>query len=439
MYSRLATTREHIQAIPPEVLFNEMEPRLAVEMSRRWAYQARPEQVAPQGNWTIWSVRAGRGFGKTRAAAEWVIDRIASGCRRGIIIGPTHDAVKFDMVEGESGLIECSHGAIRWGRKGRELIHRNGAIIRCISAEKPRGLRGPNNQFAWCDEPYYYQDLEEIWKALTPSMRLPVLGDKPRTVFTGTPQSLDIVEEIEARSDCVVTTGSSYDNLENLAGSFKDSVLKFWEGTTLERQEIYGEIMDASERALWTRDMIMRVEEAPETLDEVAVGVDPSGGRGEIGIVAAGRSGQDAYILGDLTVKGCRPPVWAACVDAAVQYYKADVVVAETNFGGDMVPDALENAGIDVPVEVVTASRGKAPRAAPVSVLYQRKRVKHVGEHPELEKQMVTWEPGDKRSPDRMDAMVWAITYLNHGYEFNALGLTDDRDAASESADHGVW
>ena len=300
-------------AIPQEVLFNELSPRMALSIAESWAFQARPKQIAPPGDWFIWSIRAGRGFGKTRSAAEWCIDRIRSGCRRGVIIGPTSDAIKYDMVEGESGIIESSQGDIYWSHKGKELRHKNGALIRCISAEKPRGLRGPNNDFAWMDEPYYFNDLEDIWKALTPSMRLPVQGDMPRVCMTGTPQPFDIVEKIEAREDCVVTEGSSYENIDNLSDSFKESVLDFWVGTPLEQQEILGKLLKESERALWTMEMISedRVEVAPETMHEVAIGVDPSGGRGEIGIVAAGRNREDYYPLGDYSMAGCRPSAWA--------------------------------------------------------------------------------------------------------------------------------
>ncbi len=380
----------------------------------RWRLSARANQLQPPGDWNVWLLLAGRGFGKTRTGAEWC--RKLATENRGIIIAviaPTFADARDTCVEGPAGLLSVIPKPLveKWNRSMGELQLVNGSRFKLFSAEEPERLRGPQHHFAWCDELAAWPQ-PETWDQLMFGLRL---GSHPRVVATTTPKPTKLVRELVGRKDVFVTKGNTFDNAENLAPAALEQLRQRYEGTRLGRQELYAEILEDVEGALWNREMLddNRVSEAPD-LVRIVVAVDPAGGgTAETGIVVAG-VGRDGhgYVLADVSVRGT-PNEWARRVADAFHSFEADRVVAEKNFGGDMVEATLRMADRNLPVKLLTASRAKIPRAEPVAALYEQGRVHHVGVFDKLEDQMCTWEPDSgQASPDRMDALVWAISEL---------------------------
>jgi phage terminase large subunit-like protein len=410
-----------------------------------WRQVARPEQLAPDGEWLTWAYLAGRGAGKTRSAAEWIIERALEhpGCRIALV-GRTPADVRDVMIEGESGILTCS-GADRpiYESTKRRLTWPNGSQAAAYSAEVPSQLRGPQHHFAWADEPASWTDapkgdtIDTAWNNLMLGLRL---GQSPRCVFTTTPKPNLLVRTILARKSTVTTKGSTYDNLANLAPAFREQVLATYEGTRIGRQELLGELLDDVEGALWTLASIDQhradASEVPD-MARVVVAVDPSGGAGvnndEQGIVAAGL-GVDGliYILADRSCK-LSPQGWASRAIAAYREFGADKVVAEKNFGGEMVQSTIARVDPNVPIKMVSASRGKVQRAEPIAALYEQGRVRHVGPMPQLEDQLTMWTPQSGTSPDRLDALVWALTELTTGTDAAAWSAYMRRRAADQS------
>lgn len=409
-----------------------------------WRFLARERQLAPEGDWQTWLILAGRGFGKTRTGAEWTREQVKAGAKRIHLIAPTASDARDVMVEGESGLLSVCWagdktaagdmlGRPSYEPSKRRLTWANGAIATLFSAEEPERLRGPQAEVLWADELASWKYLRDTWDMAMFGLRL---GDRPRTCITTTPKPLPLLKEIIADPRTVVTRGSTFDNASNLAPTFLKAVKDKYEGTRLGRQELNAEILDDLPGALWTRDAIdgHRVREAPE-LQRVVISIDPSGTKGtsddgdEIGIVAAGL-GVDgrAYVLADRTCK-LSPDGWGRRAVNAYYEFTGDRIVAERNFGGAMVEHVIKTIDKNVPYKEVTASRGKVARAEPVAALYEQGRVSHVGSMPELEDQMCQIAPegfvGDG-SPDRADALVWALTELMLGdhYEYGMLGVT---------------
>lgn len=389
-----------------------------------WRRIARPEQLAPEGDWFTWAFIAGRGAGKTRSAAEWVNEQARNypGCRIALV-GRTPADVRDVMIEGESGILACARGGRPvYESTKRRLTWPNGTTAHAYSAEVPAALRGPQHHFAWADENAAWKDarkgdvLDTSWNNLMLGLRL---GDAPRVVVTTTPKPNALMRTILGRDTTVRTSGSTYDNLANLAPSFRAHVLATYEGTRIGRQELLGELLEDVEGALWTLAGIDADRVSPENVPDlvrVRVGVDPSGGDGpnsdEQGIIVAGLGVDgDLYVLADRSCK-LSPNGWASRAVAAYREFSADRIVAEINYGGAMVESTIRNVDKKVPVEVITASRGKVQRAEPVAALYEQHRVHHVGEMPKLEDQQTTWTPIDGTSPDRMDALVWVLTDL---------------------------
>ncbi|WP_292519251.1 terminase family protein [Mesorhizobium sp.] len=424
---------EQIQSVLASLTDDECE-----SLIHDWRFLARPNQIAPDGEWQNWLVLAGRGFGKTRCGAEWAREQVKAGASRLGLIAPTASDARDVMVEGESGILavcwagDKTIGGDPLGRPSyepskRRLTWANGAIATLFSAEEPERLRGPQHDVLWCDELAAWKYLRETWDMAMFGLRL---GDRPRTCITTTPKPLPLIKEIAKDARTVITKGSTFDNAGNLAPTFLQAIRDKYEGTRLGRQELNAEILDDLPGALWTRDEIdkHRVSAFPD-LRRVVVAVDPSGTKGqsddgdEIGIVVAGK-GIDgrAYVLADRTCK-LSPDGWGRrAVDA---YYgrwsqtpdkvKADRIVAERNFGGAMVEHVIKTIEPTVPYKEVTASRGKVARAEPVAALYEQGRVSHVGSMPELEDQMCLIAPEGyvgEGSPDRADALVWALTEL---------------------------
>ena len=415
-----------------------------------WRFLAREAQIAPPDElpdgtlWQTWLILAGRGFGKTRTGAEWVREQVKAGAKRVGLIAPTASDARDVMVEGESGLLSVcwagdktingeSLGRPSYEPSKRRLTWANGAIATLFSAEEPERLRGPQHEVLWCDELASWKYLRDTWDMAMFGLRL---GERPRTCITTTPKPLPLVKEIVKDPRTVVTRGSTFDNATNLAPTFLKAVQDKYAGTRLGRQELNAEILDDLPGALWSRTEIdeHRVRTAPE-LQRVVIAVDPSGTKGdsddgdEIGIVAAGL-GVDgrAYVLADRTCK-LSPDGWGRRAVNAYYEFTGDRIVAERNFGGAMVEHVIKTIDKDVAYKEVTASRGKVARAEPVAALYEQGRVSHVGSMPELEDQMCQIAPegyvGDG-SPDRADALVWALTELMLGdhYEYGMLGVT---------------
>jgi phage terminase large subunit-like protein len=399
----------------------------AEELLWDWRAWARPNQLPPQGDWLTWLVLAGRGFGKTRCGSEWVrsiacgATPLAAGSHKRIaIVAETAADARDVMVEGDSGLLAVHPPDFRplYEPSKRRLTWPNGAIATLYNAVEPDQLRGPQHDAAVCDELAKWRYARETWDQLQFGLRL----GQPRQVVTTTPRPIGVLKEIMRSDTTVVTRGSTYDNRNNLAPSFLKQVVAKYEGTRLGRQELNAEVLDDVPGALWSRDAIDkgRVRQAPE-MQRIVVAIDPSGTKGEadegddIGIVVAGK-GIDGrgYVLADRTCK-LSPDGWGRRAVAAYSEFSADRIVAERNFGGAMVEHVIRTVDRRVSFKEVTASRGKVARAEPVAALYEQNKISHVGSFPELEDQLCLFAPdgymGDG-SPDRGDALVWALTEL---------------------------
>jgi phage terminase large subunit-like protein len=407
----------------------------AAELARLlqdWEFVARRDQwppaLADNGlPWRVWLILGGRGAGKTRAGAEWV-KGLALGrpqfCARPVariaLVGETAADVRDVMIEGVSGLLAI-HGRRerpRWESSRRRLLWDTGVVAQAFSAEDPESLRGPQFHAAWCDELAKWRYARETWDMLQFGLRL---GDWPRQLVTTTPRPIPLLKELIAHPATALTRALTRENAANLAPSFLESVVAQYAGTRLGRQELDGEIVDERKDALWTRDMVeaARVADAP-AMARLVVAVDPpatSGKRADsCGIVAAGMDAQGVvHVLADATEQAARPAQWARAAIALYHKLSADALVAEVNQGGEMVRAVLNEADPSAPVTMVRATRGKYLRAAPVAQLYEQGRVKHVGAFPALEDEMCDFGLdglSSGRSPDRLDALVWAVTAL---------------------------
>lgn len=411
-------------------LLAELSDAEAAALLTDWHFWGRPDQFAPEGDWLVWLILAGRGWGKTRTGAEWIAERIREnpGCRIALVAETFADG-RDTMMEGESGLLAVlSESELRggsreaaWNRSIGELYCANGSYVHIYSAEKPGKLRGPQHHFAWCDEIAKWADApagadadDSTWSNLMLGLRL---GDDPRCVATTTPRPFQLIRDLLADDMVVTTKGTTYDNLANLAAPFRRRILKQYEGTRLGRQELLAEMLDDVPGAAWSRADIdaSRVERVPVELTRIAVGVDPSvtsrADSAETGIIVAGL-GTDghAYVLDDRSRRDT-PNGWGRAAVAAYHTHDADLMVAEVNNGGEMVELTVRTVDKTVNYKAVHAQKGKAARAEPIAALYEQGRVHHVGSFDKLEDQMCSWIPG-AQSPDRLDAAVWVLTEL---------------------------
>lgn len=388
---------------------------------------ARDDQLPPAGDWTTWLMLGGRGAGKTRAGAEWVRGLAlglppfaAEPAGRIALVGETLGDVRAIMVEGVSGLVGLDDGGERprWNGSKRQLTWDNGAVAQAFSSEDPESLRGPQFAAAWCDELAKWKHVEETWDMLQFGLRL---GRRPRQMVSTTPRPIPLLKRLMAEAGTRVTKAATAANRDNLAPAFLQAVVARYAGTRLGRQELLAEIIEERTDALWQRGSIeaCRVGGHPE-LRRVVVAVDPPAGSGErsdaCGIVAAGIA-QDGtgYVLLDASAERLSPAGWAKRVVDVYHRLEADRIVAEVNQGGDMVEAVIRGADENVPVDKVRATRGKLLRAEPVAALYEQGRVKHVGAFPALEDEMCDFGLGglsSGRSPDRLDALVWALSAL---------------------------
>jgi phage terminase large subunit-like protein len=395
---------------------------LAITFPHHWGIWGRPEQFAPPGDWRVWLLLAGRGFGKTRVGAEHVRARvIAREASRLALVAPTAADARNVMVEGESGIlaISPSHELPHYEPSKRRLTWPNGAIATLYSAEEPQRLRGPQHDGAWCDELAAWR-YPETWDMLMFGLRL---GRDPRAVVTTTPRPTKLIKSLVADPTVKLTRGTTYENRRWLAPAFFAQIVRKYEGTRLGRQELLAEILEDVPGALWSRGVIeaCRAVTAPAELARIVVAIDPAASAGadadETGIVVAGKDASGrGWVLADASGR-YQPAEWARIAIAAFRAHAADRIVAEVNNGGDMVAATLRMIDPTVPFRAVRAARGKVARAEPVAALYEQGRVRHFGAFPELEDQMCAFAGDFDRatagySPDRVDALVWALSDL---------------------------
>ena len=399
---------------------NSFATQLADALEASWPAIARSNQLPPRGDWQVWLLLAGRGFGKTRALAQWVCQQAASGqAGRIALVAATAADARDVLVEGQSGILAVSPPWFRpvYEPSKRRLTWPDGAIATTFSAEEPERLRGPQHDAAVCDELGSWSR-PETWDMLQFGLRL---GRHPRCLVATTPRPTKLIRELLAREGrgVTVTRGSTYENRANLAPGFFDHIIRKYEGTRLGRQELEAELLEDTPGALWNRE---RLEEArwptrravPQ-LRRIVVAIDPAATSGEesdeTGIIVAGKDDEGhGFVLDDQSGR-CPPTEWARKVISLYHKHKADRIVAEVNNGGDMVEATIRMLNANVSYSAVRATRGKVVRAEPIAALYEQGKIYHVGSFPALEDQMCAFTTDFDRkvagySPDRVDALV---------------------------------
>jgi phage terminase large subunit-like protein len=429
-----------LQRLPPEeqrARIATLSPEELLSFDGWFEFWAHNGQLPPSSDgWRVWLMMAGRGFGKTRAGAEWIHRLALSRPVRIALVGATIEEARSVMVEGVSGVLSVARlhrHRVKWEPSLGQITWSGGSVAKLFSGDNADGLRGPEHHFAWCDELAKWRQAEGAWNNLQMGLRA---GRRPRALVTTTPRSIPLLDRIKDDPLSVVTGGKTKDNL-NLPDIFVDAMMSTYAGTRLGRQELDGELIADVEGSLWPRELIERCRVAPlhhpsdgppprgklgEDFDRIVVGVDPPAGVGEgcdaCGIVVAGRREGRLFVLADESCQGLSPEGWANRVAAAVARWEADIVVAEANNGGAMVASVLHAAEVGVRVKLVHASRGKAARAEPIALRFESGRAFLAGSFPQLEDELAGLTTGGgyegpSRSPDRADAMVWAMTELS--------------------------
>lgn len=459
LYLRAKSSLERLSKLPPHrrtKLISALGEAAVIALcgvidSPRWRDIARPEQLAPgtpgsfstRNDWVYWCLDAGRGFGKTRAGAEWAIEQAREHPgTHGALVAATHDdalktmlSLNLEHMKEASGILRVSPPDFRPEYLGDKRLLRwpNGSVATLYTAEKPERLRGPQHHWAWVDEIAAWAKKQEAWNQLLLGLRL---GAQPRACITTTPRPIPLLKKILADKVTVVSTGSTYANRANLSDSWFESIISQYEGTRVGRQELYAEMLDDHPGALWSLAMIdaSRVKAAPEELRRIVVAIDPAVSTNEnsceTGIIAAGiapcscrggRPEMHGFVLRDASGKHT-PLAWAREAIGLYKRLDADHVIGEVNNGGNLVEVNVRTVDKTVAYRAVRASRGKQTRAEPVASLYEQGKVHHVGALPKLEDQLTTWDPDTGDSPDRLDANVWALTDLLLG---NVVNLTE--------------
>lgn len=395
------------------------EPMKTMLAAHRFLTLSRDTQAPPPGLQRTWLLSGGRGAGKTRAGAEWVRWAVlAAGYRRVALVGQNYPAVREVMIEGPSGLLATSSEIDRpvWQPSRHRLEWKNGAVAYAFSAEDPESLRGPQFDLAWCDEAGAWGKGEAVWDNLQLALRL---GPCPLAMVTTTPRATALIRRLKADPGTVETRTATAENAANLSPGFLGWMTAAYGGTAMGRQELEGHFIDDPEGALFLRSQIdaLRVAAPPVMLDDCIVAVDPcisaKPGADACGIILAGVKDGHGYVMGDASAPGLAPHVWAGRAAALAEAAGASCILAEANQGGDMVAEMLRLTGTGVPVRLVTARLGKRGRAGPVAAMYAQGRVSHAGHFDMLEEQMCRFGTAEGAgSPDRVDALVWALWAL---------------------------
>lgn len=386
----------------------------------------RPEQLPPAGDWLVWLILAGRGWGKTRTGAETLTQWIEEAAEpyEWVVAAPTfRDVRQVCFEDPHSGLLAALTGerVHSWNRSTAELVCTNGARVYGVSADEPDRFRGKNLAGAWCDEPGAWRYDASWYEGLMPSLRI---GARPRVIVTGTPKPTRLLLDLTGRTDgsVTVTRGTTFDNRRGLSDVALVELERRYAGTRIGRQELYGELLTDMPGAAWRGEDIVHVDELPE-LDRMVIAVDPAVTFGEdsdeTGIIVAGIVGRTCYVTDDATLSPAQGRDAVSAMGAVVKLWhevggdaRTDAVVIEANNGGDYLPGMLRTLDPAIPCRIVHATHGKAVRADPAAALYRDGRVHHVGVHQELEDQMTRWTSDAKWSPDRLDALVWALRAL---------------------------
>ena len=380
-----------------------------------WPRWARRAQRPPAGDWTTWLLMGGRGSGKTRAGAEWVRRLARKRISPIALVGETMSEAVEIMVRGDSGILAVHPDEERPTLHGKSrLSWPNGVEATILTASDPERFRGPQFAAAWCDEIGKWPHAEEAWDMLQFGLRL---GDRPRQLATTTPRATKLIRRLVSDEHTRVVRMTTRDNFRFLAPTFFDAVVARYQGTLLGRQELDGELIEDRVDALWQRSMFRRAEGEPD--GRIVVAVDPpvtgTARADACGIIVAGRQGEGAVVLEDATLQGIKPDIWARRAVAAYRAHAADCIVVEVNQGGDLVRQLLAQVDASVPVRTAYANRGKWVRAEPAAALYARGLVRHVPGLNALEDELCAFGPDGKaggHSPDRVDALVWALTEL---------------------------
>lgn len=406
------------------LIINSLSHNERLEIMSNWRFFARPEQIQPDGDWDNWLLLAGRGFGKTRSGAEWVREEIFIGNKKMIaVVAETYEDLRNVILNGNSGLIKTARDGdiVEIHQKPMIITYSNGAKVYGYTATTPDKLRGPEFESAWCDELAKWQYARETWDMLMFTMRQSV---NPRVMITTTPRPIELIKSIIAGKEGKVhiTRGKTKDNFENLSERFVEKIYERYAGTRLGRQELDGEMLGDLVGALWRSEDFdtyrLRYNDTLPEFDRVIIGVDPAITVGEeaneTGIIVVGKNKKEAVVLEDASVSGT-PAQWAFRVASKYREYGADCVVVEVNQGGDMVKHTLQSVAPNINISSVRASKGKHIRAEPIASIYEQGRVRHYGRFDELEEQLklftVQGYEGEN-SPDRADALVWAMTEL---------------------------
>ena len=398
--------------------------KATVALYTDWLKTARSKQLEPSGKFNIWLILAGRGWGKTRTGAQDIaLYALRNPNVQCAVVAPTHGDLRRVCFGGPSGLLsiippDCyinNDEAKGYSASTSEIRLFNGSKIVGYAAINPDRLRGPQFHRAWCDELAAWR-YPEAFDQLMFGLRL---GESPKCLITTTPKPTKIIKELVTRDDVNVTRGTTFENVDNLAEAAVENLKLRYEGTALGRQELYAEIVDDIEGALWQMSLIeeLRVDETPE-LRRIVVSIDPAVTNNEYsdetGIIVAGVDGNNNYYVLDDVSGNMSPDTWAKKAVQCYYNWEADRIVAEVNNGGDLVERIIRTVDKNIPYTAVRASRGKMVRAEPIAALYEQHRAHHVGIFPDLEDQMISYTgERNQASPDRMDAMVWALTDLS--------------------------
>lgn len=428
----LAHLGQQLKALPHDqrrLVLSSLSPTALDEILKCWPIWARESQLPPQGDaWAYWLILAGRGFGKSKTGASWIIDEARKFPMRIALVGSDPKDVRETMILGESGIIASSPSSFMptYNPSLGKLTWPNGSIAQVFSSEDPESLRGPQFHAAWCDEICAWGYPQETWDMLLMCLRLPRPdGMPPRACITTTPKPMQLLRDIMRDPFTVITRGRTMDNAANLSSTTLAALKRRYEGTRLGRQELEAEVLDDIEGALWSTRLIednrVKKSDLPR-MRRIVIGVDPavtaSAGSDETGIVVVGHGDDDVFYILDDQSGTLSPNEWARRVAGLYDDHKADRIIAERNNGGDLVAQNLRLVSRNLPITSVNASRGKVARAEPICALYEQGRVKHVGYLDKLEKQMLAFTGKAGNHDDRVDALVWALTEASEYTEF---------------------